>query len=303
MLNHPRKPIGFGGKLTQQDINGASAQANISKSVIALWKDQKENHILYYQIVKGNELVDEVQENIYKVGLTDGALMPDFDQDNIPEYQKLRALHFELKEIQNATEKAQQQEDDKEEKEKQKKINRENFEKNMKKIYDKYMLLGKGSQETVREWAIEQGLKNKDGESWSTTSLGDFKNKLSEWKNSHGLPDPKHYYKAYLKGLAKEIDTAMQVDEERKEFYDSVVSDEGERDKHDSLNLKHGDKIRLLDYENRLMNWRLNEPMNAEVIKQYGNKVQFRLENGYILDGICRGQNEDSVEYHYIMLD
>jgi hypothetical protein len=290
-LNHPRKPMGFGGKLTQQDINGASAQANISKSITALWKDPKDNHILNYQVIKGNDLTIDEQQCIYRVEIVDGEPLP--NQDNIEEKKKKHAVIFKLKEIKN-------EEEMKEERAQNRAEKKNTFEQTMKILYGMYFEMGQGSQNYIATWANshknekgEYDMKTKTGKDWTADNLA---NNMGEYIKENNLPRPTHSYKDYL---AKQVGTAMKADEQRKEYLENAPSDEGWFDKYDSLKLQDGDKIRLSSYSNKLTDYSLSEPINVTVKKDNDTHIRFLLEDKTILEGLSKGENDENIDYYY----
>ena len=306
ILNHTRKKYDFAqwSTMTQDDLIGASFQGDISCSMIGIWADPKDENILNYKLLKCNGLSPEVRDRIYRVRRTEGELMPetegytDDELVDIPEEIKKdlknnRTLSFNLVDIKSAKEMKEERAQNRAEK-------KNTYEENMKILCDMYSEMGQGSQSSIATWANshknekgEYDMRTKTGKDWT---VGNLKDKLNTYMKDHNIPLPKHSYKTYL---AKQTESAMQADEQRKEYFENAPTDEGWFDKYDSLNLQNGDKIRLSSYSNKLTGYSLSEPINVTVIKNSDTHIRFLLEDENILEGLSKGENDNTIDYHY----
>jgi hypothetical protein len=306
ILNHTRKKYDFAqwSTMTQDDLIGASFQADISCSMIGIWADSKDENILNYKLLKCNGLKPEVRDRIYRVRRTEGELMPETEEYtddelvDIPEEIKKdlknnRTLSFNLEDIKSAKEMREEKAQSRAEKQ-------DAYEYTMQVLFNMYSKMGQGSQSYIATWANshknekgEYDMKTKTGKDWTAENL---LGALRKYRTDNNLSLPTHLYKDYL---AKQVDTAMKADDQRKEELKNAPSDEGWFDKYDSLKLQDGDKIRLSSYSNKLTDYSLSEPINVKVIKNSDNHIRFLLEDENILEGLSKGENDENIDYYY----
>ncbi len=306
ILNHTRKKYDFAqwSTMSQDDLIGASFQANISCSMIGIWADPKDENILNYKLLKCNGLKPEVRDRIYRVRRMEGELMPeteeytDEDLADIPEEIKKdlknnRTMSFNLIDIKSSKEM-------KEENAQNRAAKQDAYEHTMQVLSNMYSKMGQGSQTYIATWANshknekgEYDMKTKTGKDWTAENL---LGALSKYRKNNNLSLPTHFYKDYL---AKQVDTAMKADDGRKEYLENAPSDEGWFDKYNSLKLKSGDRVRLSSYSNKLTGYSLTEPINVTVIKNNDTHIRFLLEDENILEGLSKGENDENIDYYY----